>query len=141
MGGSESTMYRLALVVVMGLLLCTPQLCKAVSDGTECLKSMEEIQSTFDTAFEAKGYNDSVVNCVSFDEEGALSNAIVSGFGTSGSVRFRFTCQGGVLLAFQSVLSADMTEYTSACLDCVDTAQPCNGCKLTSVLSHSLRFC
>ena len=75
------------------------------------------------------------VNCLSFDETGALSSGVVSGInetGTVGNTRFVLSCVEEVLTARPSSLNASTSEMAgTACVECDDTAAtPCINSKI-----------
>ena len=76
------------------------------------------------------------VNCLSFDETGALSSGVVSGINTTGTAvgntRFVLSCVEEVLTARPSSLNAnDSVMVGTACVECDDTAAtPCINSKI-----------
>ena len=89
-----------------------------------CDKTLTEINRLIDEALEE--YSTVVINCLSFDGEEALRNAIVSGYSDSAeNRRFEFVCRSGVLVGFPSNESVTETEY-GGCLQCTDEADPCS---------------
>ena len=79
------------------------------------------------------------INCLSFDEHGALKRGIVSGQESSENQTMRFVIEcaseGSILVALQSEMAANITsdireqEYT-ACMECEDSIDPCRTRKL-----------
>jgi hypothetical protein len=87
--------------------------------SSTCYKSeLSGYRGLFEEAFEMKLESMAVyINCMSFNEEGELDSAIVSGNGSSGEHVLEFSCKGNTLLALDSERPFNTTESLS-CFSC-----------------------
>lgn len=117
------------MVVSLFLLLLSLHLEPAEAIENSCQRTLEDLREIFQ---EVIGENYTVViNCISFDQNGAMDTAIVSGVSTvEPDVRYLFECINGVPVAFLSSRAASSMENASGCLgECVDVDPPCNQCE------------
>ena len=108
-----------------------------------CSLPLSELNQTINEDIFPNGY-EVFVNCLSFDEHGALERGIISGHDTSSSenntMRFVIECASkgsSILVALQSGMPANVTSDIrelgySACVECEDSTDPCRTRKLHS---------
>jgi hypothetical protein len=107
-------------------------------NASPCSLPLDKLHQTINDDIFPNGY-EVFINCLSFDEHGALERGIVSGHDSSENMTMRFVIEcaskGSVLVALQSEMAANIMsdirelEY-SACVECEDTIDPCRTCKL-----------
>ncbi len=116
------------MVALLCLVLFSVRL--APTDATEnvCQRPLGDLREIFEGVY-GDGYT-MYINCISYDQDGAMSTAIVSGVAENSSLqrdaRYRFECIGGVPVAIESTQLVIAVEDVTGCLECVDSDQPCN---------------
>ena len=107
------------------------------SNASPCSLPLNRLIQTITEDIFPIGY-EVFINCLSFDEQGALNRGDVSGYHSSENRTMRFVIEcaseGSILVALQSEMAASMfdirqQEYT-ACVECEDSIDPCRTCKL-----------
>lgn len=90
----------------------------ATAEVSDCARSLEVIEQKIEAVF-SEEYN-VTINCISFDNVGAVISAVASGFSNTGSIRYNIECRSGVLVAEQSTMNASRISNTG-CLMCQDS--------------------
>lgn len=130
----------LKLRLVLLLLACTTPFfvaAKTTEDtgSTTCYKSeFSDYRNLFDEAFEINLQLEDAdnievyINCMSFNQNGELETAVVSGNSSTGDQSVvDFTCKGNTLFASESERAFNTTESTS-CFSCATDSSTQDAC-------------